>query len=284
MSRFGEVRRSFSRAALLLALSVWASVGVYAATLQPEAAAAFNRYVALTEDRIDAELSRGQGFLWVDTLSPGRRAEMRRGLGDGGVVVERLETRDGPKSIVAPGALIHHWVGIVFVPGAQLSSAVALMGDYDRHSQVFAPMVVMSKILEHVDSHFRVALRFYVKRVIGVTMDTENEADFFRPSPDRAYSRIRSTRVTEIASAGTPQERPKAPGQENGFMWRLNTYWRFLERDGGTYIQCESVTLSRDVPFALGWIIKPFLRQLPKEALTFTLQRARSELLKHASH
>jgi hypothetical protein len=63
-------------------------------------------------------------------------------------------------------------------------------------------------------------------------------------------------------------------------MYRLNTYWRFLERDGGTYIQCESLTLSRDVPFALGWIIRPFVSQLPKESLTFTLERAKAELLK----
>ncbi len=63
-------------------------------------------------------------------------------------------------------------------------------------------------------------------------------------------------------------------------MYRLNTYWRFLERDGGTYIQCESLTLSRDVPFALSWIIKPFISQVPKESLAFTLERAKAELLK----
>ena len=75
----------------------------------------------------------------------------------------------------------------------------------------------------------------------------------------------------------------KPDGQENGFMWRLNTYWRFLERDGGTYIQCESLTLSRDVPFALSWIIKPFVTQVPKESLSFTLERAKAELLRHTS-
>ena len=102
-------------------------------------------------------------------------------------------------------------------------------------------------------------------------MDTENEAEFFHPAADRAHSRIRSTRVTEIADAGTPQERAKPAGEENGFMWNLNTYWRFLERDGGTYIQCESLTLSRDVPFALAWIIRPIVTQMPRESLTFTM-------------
>jgi hypothetical protein len=260
-----------------------AAVAICATGLKPEAATAFDQYVKLTERRIDGEVARGQGFLWIDTLSPTRRAEMERGLRDGGVVIDRLETRDGAKSIHAPGALIHHWIAIVFVPGVHLESAIALMQDYDRHAQVFAPSIVASKALEHSGSHFRAALRFYVKKVIGVTMDTENEADFFRPTPDRAYSRLRSTRVTEIADAGTPQERPKPHSQENGFMWRLNTYWRFLERDGGTYIQCESLTLSRDVPFALGWIIKPFVTQVPKESLTFTLERAKAELVKTTS-
>jgi hypothetical protein len=269
-----------ARSPFVCVLALAASAAVYAAGLKPQTEAAFDRYVKLTEQRIEEEATSGQNFLWIDRLSEGRRAEMRRGLRDGGLVIERLETRDGSKSIDAPDGLIHHWVALVFVPGAHVDAAVALMQDYDHHAQFFGPSIAASKILERNDSHFRVALRFHVKKVIGVTLDTENDAEFFRPAPDRAYSRIRSTRVTEIANAGTPQEQPKAPGKENGFMWRLNTYWRFLERDEGTYIQCESLTLSRDLPFALGWIIRPFVTQVPKESLTYTLERAKAELLK----
>jgi hypothetical protein len=61
-------------------------------------------------------------------------------------------------------------------------------------------------------------------------------------------------------------------------MWRLNTYWRFLERDGGTYVQCESITLSRDLPWGLGWIIKPFITEVPKDSLSFTLGKIRAAL------
>lgn len=257
-----------------------AAVTIHAAGLRPDAVAAFDRYVTLTEQRIDGEVARGQNFLWIDTLSEGRRAEMRRGLHDGGLIVERLETRDGSKSINAPGAMIHDWVGLVFVPGAQLNTAVAMMQDYDRHARIFSPNIAASKTLERSGSHFVVALRFYVKKMIAVTLDTENEADFVHLAPDRACSRIRSTHVTEVANAGTPRERPRLSGQENGFMYRLNTYWRFLERDGGTYIQCESLTLSRGVPFALGWILRPFVTQMPKDSLAFILERAKAELLK----
>jgi hypothetical protein len=164
------------------------------------------------------------------------------------------------------------------VPGTTVTKAVALMQDYNRHSRYFAPAIAASKTLQHEGDRFRVALRFHVKKVITVTMDTENEAQFFTLDGARAHSRIRSTRVTEIADAGTPQEAPKRPGEENGFMWNLNTYWRFAERSGGVYIQCESLTLTRDVPFALAWIIRPIVSQMPRESLTFTLAKARDAL------
>jgi hypothetical protein len=265
---------------LLLCLLAAATATIAAAELTPATSAAFNRYARLTEHRITAEVARPSDFLWIDTLPQNRRAEVLRGLQQGGVIIERLQTRDGSKEIGVPDGLIHHWVGTVFVPRAGVKDAVALMQDYDRHSKYFAPAIARSKLLERDGNRFRVALRFYVKKIITVTMDTENEAEFFHPAADRAHSRIRSTRVSEIADAGTPQEKPKPSGEENGFMWNLNTYWRFLERDGGTYIQCESLTLTRDVPFALAWIVRPIVTQMPRESLTFTMAKARQALAK----
>ena len=263
----------------LFLLAVSAAV-VYAAELKPATSAAFDRYARLTEQRIDAEVSRPADFLWIDTLAQNRRAEVHRGLRQGGVIIERLQTRNGGKEIPVPDGLIHHWVGTVFVPGVGVKQAVALMQDYNQHSKYFAPAIARSKLLERNGNRFRVALRFHVKKIITVTMDTENEAEFFHPAADRAHSRIRSTRVSEIADAGTPQEKAKPAGEENGFMWNLNTYWRFLERDGGVYIQCESLTLTRDVPFALAWIIRPIVTQMPKESLTFTMGKVREALVK----
>ena len=265
---------------IVVCLIVLSAAVVQAAVLKAETAAAFQRYVQLTEQRISGEVTRPDRFLWIDTLRADRRAELQKGLHHGAVLIEELETRDGGAEIDAPDGLIHHWVGIAFVPNASVKDAVALMQDYDRHARYFAPAIAGSRMLERSGNRFKVALRFHVKKVITVTMDTENEAEFFFPSPDRAYSQIRSTRVREISNAGTPQERAKPAGEEHGFMWNLNTYWRFLERDGGTYIQCESLTLSRDVPFALAWIIRPIVTQMPKESLTFTMGKARAALLK----
>jgi hypothetical protein len=145
---------------------------------------------------------------------------------------------------------------------------------------VYRPNVVRSRILSREGSSFRVYLRFFMKKVIAVTLNTEHDAQFASLGPDRAHSRIHSTRIAEVADAGTPKEHEKPPGRDTGFMWRLNTYWRFLERDGGTYIQCESITLSRDIPFGLGWVVGPFVTDIPRESLKFTMERTRAELLK----
>jgi opacity protein-like surface antigen len=263
---------------VIACLVVVSSIAAAAAVLEAETAAAFQRYVRLTEQRINTEVGRSAGFLWTDTVSPNRRSELQKGLQQGGIIIERLQTRDGAAEIDAPSGLIHHWVGMAFAPRVTVKEAVALMQDYDRHSRYFAPAIAASKTLERDGSRFKVALRFHVKKIISVTVDTENEVEFFQPMADRAHSRIRSTRVTEIADAGTAQEKAKAAGDENGFMWNLNTYWRFLERDGGTYIQCESLTLSRDVPFALAWVIRPIVTQMPKESLTFTMEKVREAL------
>jgi hypothetical protein len=243
--------------------------------LKPASSAAFDKYTAVVERRIGAEVARPETFLWADTLTAARQREVMEKLRRGEVVTERLHAKE---NIDVPDALIHHWIGTIFIPGAHARDAVALLQDYDRHASVFAPNVVQSKTLEHDDGRFRVFLRFYMKKVIGATLNTEHDARFVTVAPDRVYSTIHSTRVAEVEDAGTPRERELPPGKGHGFMWRLNTYWRFLERDGGAYVQCESITLSRDVPFGLGWIIRPFVTEIPMESLAFTLQRTRAAL------
>ena len=269
-------------AAALLTVSLWCPAEARA-DLKPGTAEAFDRYVRLTEERMRAEEAGGPGFLYVERLPVARRQALEQRARRGELLIERLQTRDGSRRVEAPDGLIHHWVGLVFVPGVSAADAVALLQDYDRHDRIYAPAVAGSRLLGRDGDRFRVFLRFYMKKVIAVTLDTEHEAHFARPEPGRAFSRIRSTKVQEVEHAGSPDERLKPPGEGRGFMWRLNTYWRFLEADGGTWVQCESLTLSRDIPFGLGWIIGPFVTDVPKESLTFTLQTTRQTLVKRGS-
>ena len=65
-------------------------------------------------------------------------------------------------------------------------------------------------------------------------------------------------------------------GHDSGFLWRMNAYWRLEEADGGVYAECVSVTLSRGVPTGLGWLINPFVRDMPRESLEATLEATRT--------
>jgi hypothetical protein len=268
------------RRGYLVAFLIVLAVPLAAAELDPRTSAAFDRYVQVTRARMAGELASGRNFLRVDgqaeNVRQGRLDQLKRGH----VVIDKLETREGSRPIDVPGGVIHHWIGVAFLPGVSVDRAVGLMQDYDRHAEVFAPTVVRSKLLSRDGDTFRFHLRFFMKKVISVTLNTEHEARFVRPAADRAYSEIASTRIAEVDRAGTPHETEKPVGTGGGFMWRFNTYWRFLERDGGTYVQCESLTLSRDIPFALRWIVGPFVTSIPRESLTGTLEKVRKTLLK----
>jgi hypothetical protein len=266
------------RRAVTIVFVLLVAESVRAAELSPKTAAIFDRYVAVAEQRIGREVSQPSMFLWADTLPPSRKADILRRLRGGEIIVERLHL-DGSQDV--PNALLHHWIGTVFIPGVRLRDTLTVMQDYDHHSSVFAPNVVRSKLLQRHGDSFKVFLRFYMKKMIAVTLNTEHDAQFTTVGPDRAYSSIHSTRIAEVDDAGTPSEREEPPNTGHGFMWRLNTYWRFVERDGGTYLQCESVTLSRDVPFGLGWLIKSFVTEVPRDSLSFMLERVRRTLVTH---
>jgi hypothetical protein len=69
---------------------------------------------------------------------------------------------------------------------------------------------------------------------------------------------------------------PSADGK--GFLWRINAYWKFQEKDGGVYVEYESISLTRDIPTGLGWLIRPFVTSIPKESLEMTMGSTRQAL------
>jgi hypothetical protein len=44
------------------------------------------------------------------------------------------------------------------------------------------------------------------------------------------------------------------------------------------YVQLEAISLTRDIPDGLGWLIRPFVTSIPRESLAFTLTRTREAL------
>jgi hypothetical protein len=268
--------------AVLLSTILLFAVPLGAADLQAQTARNYERYIALTQAEVDAEIAQGTPYLWVARLPEARRLAAEAELRNGGVVIERLQTLDNGNPITAPGGLIHHWIGTVFVPGATLAQTLAFMEDYDHKAEYFKPDIVRSTILKHEGDDYFVLLRFYQKKIITTVIDTDQQIHYHIVDKTHAYSRSRATRVQEVDNPGKSDERMEPEGHDRGFVWKLNTFWRFEEKDGGTYLECQAISLSRDIPAGLGWMVGSFVSSVPKESLTFTLTTARTALAKKA--
>jgi hypothetical protein len=266
--------------AIFLAWTLAGAVPARGADLQPEAARNYEHYIALTQAQVEAENAQGPEYLWVERLPEPRRAAALEQLRGGGVVIEKLETLENGKTIEVPGGLIHHWIGTAFVPGATLAQTLAFMQDYDHKVEYFKPDIVRSKVLKHEGDDYTVLLRFYQKKIITTVIDTDQEVHYHVVDKTHAWSRSRATRVQEVNNAGRSDEKLEPEGHDRGFVWKLNTFWRFEEKDGGTYLECQAISLSRDIPTGLGWMVGSFVSSVPRESLTFTLVTARSALAK----
>jgi hypothetical protein len=275
-----------STTALALALTLLSALPASAAgtvQLSTETQDAFATYVRLTDARNDAERVNGSQLLWIDSLAPAERDVAYAAVRGGEVRVTRLETKDGGAAIKCPGGLIHHWSGIVFIPGATVDDALRILQDYDRHSTYYAPDVERSKLESRDGEHFRALLRFRRKKVITVVLDSVHDVHYFRDSPVLAHSRSSATRIAQVKNPGTPQEREKPPGDDDGFLWKMETWWRIKAAEGGVYVQSEVVSLTRSIPAGLGWLVGPFVTSIPKETLAFTLEATRKAVLEKKS-
>ena len=245
------------------------------AELQPATLSAWERYVASSERRIVQELESDDGFLVQDFLPSDERDRMRRALIAGEIVTRKLEaTSEDGRPIRVPKGMVHHWMGSVFIPGADLEELLAWLKDYDSHHRYFDE-VESSRLVSREGDDFEVFLRLRRKKVVTVHYNTEHAVRYRRHDRERFSSRSVATRIAELDAAGTVDEREKRPGDDRGFLWRLNSYWRFRQAWGGVVVELESVSLSRGVPFALRWLVGSYLDSVPRESIEATLSPIR---------
>ncbi len=241
-----------------------AMAGVTQVELKKETVDAFDSYIRTTEGRIQGQIQEGR-FLWVDG-APERKQRVRAGQ----VISEPL-TGKGDSDV--PGGLVHDWMGAVFIPGVTLARTLRLVEDYDNHKRIYQPEVVDSKLLSRDGYDYKIFMRLLKKKILTVVLNTYHDVHYTQLDQGRWYSRSYTTRIAEVD--GT---RELPPGQDHGFLWRLNSYWRFEEREGGVYVECEAVSLTRNVPLGLGWLVNPIIRSLPQESLANTLRETRDAL------
>ena len=247
-----------------------AAPGQIAGEPTPKATVAFNSYIGAVELRLAQQHRSQNGFLAT-------RQENELRLRRGELIVEKLTPSTGAEF---PGAMLHHWRGTAFAPGATAADFERLMKDFNAYPEHFSPQVIQAKTLTQEGDHIQASMRVRQKHVITVVMDTSYDITFGRLDARHGYSISRSTRIAEIDSPGTSRERALSSNEEHGFLWRLNTYWSYEERDGGLYMQIESVSLTRSIPTGLGWAIGPFVESVPRESLEFTLRSTCNALRK----
>jgi hypothetical protein len=250
-----------------------------AAELKPKTEAAFNKYVAATEARINSELRPGGPFLYIDTLPDDARNSAYQQLKNGEILVEKQETKAPGVSADVPDGMVHHWVGLAFIPGATLAQTLPILKDYDHRAELYKPDVTSSRLISHNGNDYKFFLRLYQKRFTTAVFNTEYTAHWGQVDPTRVYSNSISTRIAEVKDSDHPDGEEWPVGQGRGYLWRLNTYWRFEEKDGGVYMQCEALSLTRDIPYGLGWLIKPLVTKIPKESLNRALGQTRTVVL-----
>jgi hypothetical protein len=247
-------------------------MGIVAETVQlrQDTRLAFTEHIQEAEGALERELREDGSFLWSD-----RCAERARKVGSGVTIASPWS---GKRPIPVPDGLIHDWIGATRVAGTSIEKTLALIQDYDNHKNIYKPEVIDSKLISRDGNDFQIYLRLLKKKIVTVVLDTDHSVRYTRLDSTRSYCRSRTTRIAEVEDAGKPTERVRLPDTGYGFLWRLNSYWRFLERDGCVFVECRAISLTRNVPKGLGWAIEPIIDKLPRESLSATLAATRRAL------
>ena len=240
----------------------------------PAAVFAFNSYSKAVESRL-AQQHRSPNTFLAPAASDPQGAETR--VRQGELIIEKLTPSTGANF---SGALLHHWRGTAFAPGAKAGDFERLMRDFNSYPQHFSPQVLQAKVFTQGGDRMQAWMRVRQRHVITVVMDTTYDITFGQLDVRHGYSISESTRIAEIDAAGTSAERPLSANEDHGYLWRLNTYWSYMERDGGLYLQIEAVSLTRSIPHGVAWAIQPYVESIPHESLEFTLRSACNALRK----
>jgi hypothetical protein len=256
----------------LLSSSVFPSA---AAELKPETIRAWREYIEATEARIASEVSNEGPFLHHE-ITP--RADWRKTILSGEVWVTKMETRNVEgKTLAVPKGRIHHWVGTVLIHNVDLSTVLEWLRDCANLEAHFEEVERAQTLREQGDA-LDCFLRIRGKKIQTVHYNTEQTIRYHRLGTERATSRTEATRIAQVKDPGTPTESEMPVGKDSGYLWRWNSYWRFKSEGRDVLVECETVSLSRSIPKAFWWFVKPFLSSLPKDYLQSTLRSLRDAL------
>ncbi|MFM8533560.1 MAG: GtrA family protein [Acidimicrobiia bacterium] len=243
------------------------------AALQPKTVREFNSYAAAVESRRVRELTASHPFLDIERQPAPQLTRTLAALRRGDVIVATAFSPD-LSEVPIDGGLINHWRGSVLVPRVTLDHLLkVLQGPSDQHQQ---DDVIRSRVVARGADAQSLFLRIKRTKIVTVMYDTEYDVTYKRLARDRAISTSLSTRIVEIENAGTARERAMPEGNDHGYMWRLNSYWRYKQLGNGVVVEVESLSLSRDLPPIIGPLIRPIVSGVARDSITRTLVALRA--------
>jgi hypothetical protein len=239
---------------------------VVAADLKPETLQAWEEYLQAAKARNQQHVADGVSFLAIDA-EPADSAKLRRGE----IMVSPARPRVPVK---VPSGLIHDWAGAIFIPNASIGDVMRVIRDYDRYQAVYHPNVVGSKPIEVGEYEDRFSMVIMNKSFFAKgALDSDYRSTFVRVDDQHWYSTSETTRVQEAADYGAASQHLLPEGHGKGVIWRLYSFARYVERDGGVYIELEAIALSRDVPATLRLVVDPIIRRVSRSSLETSLQQ-----------
>jgi hypothetical protein len=267
--RNGWVRLRAYALPLIPLITLFFPATVNAASLEPATSKAWEEYLESANKLMEQRLSPGKAFLWVDEV-PDRLARVRAGE----IVVSPVGPQN-PKRV--PSGLIHDWVGAAFIPNVTINDVQQVVRDYARYKDLYKPTVIDSKVIATGKAKDRFSMLLMNKSLFRKTAyDTDFESGYVHVDDRRGYSIARTTRVQEIEEYGAPAQRILHEGKGDGIIWRLSSITRYVERDGGVYLEFEAIVLSRDIPGSLRWLVEPIVRRVSRKALSTSLQQTKN--------
>jgi hypothetical protein len=254
---------------VLVAALVIAPQAIAAADLERTTAAAYERYVETVAQAFAKQVGTDD---FLAQASPQALDRLRRGE-------ILLEPGSGDGIIEVPEGLIHHWRATAFVPGVTLEQVLRMARDYTNYASIFDWVVAADLVASEDGNRFRTFFRAR-RRVGGVTgvVDVWMVTEYQHLPPGRATAIARADCVRQVEHAGEPAERRLRPGTGNGYLWRADAMSKYLERDGGVYMEIDTIGLSRGFPPFLGWIIEPVARRLGRGSAGGSLSQLRVAL------
>jgi putative flippase GtrA len=269
--------RTALRASLLVCVFLTAGLTkIHAADLQPEALKAWQAMVEKVERRISAELASNGDILTLDFQDPVTAKQERQQVLSGKVLVKQIG--DNGHAVKVPNGIIHHWRGIVYIPGTTLDSVLFHVENPDLEESKQED-VLESRVMERRPGQLKLYLKLQRSKIVTVVYNTEHMVRYKRHGTGQASSSSSATKIAEIENHGERTEREKPEGRDHGYLWRMNSYWRYQEVKGGVIVECESITLSRAIPYLLEYVVSPLIKSVASESMKRTLESMRARMV-----